>query len=29
MNDSHTAIRTLYNNVVTIIEIGDTTTCLD
>ena len=29
MNDSHTAIRTLYNNVVTIIEKGDTTTCLD
>ncbi len=29
MNDSHTAIRTLYNNVVTIIEKGDTITCLD
>ena len=29
MNDSHTAIRTLYNNVVTIIEKNDTITCLD
>ena len=29
MNDSHTAIRTLYNNVVTITEKGDTITCLD
>ena len=29
MNDSHTAIGTLYNNVVTITEKGDTITCLD
>ena len=29
VNNSHTAIRTLYNNVVTIIEKGETINCLD